>query len=196
MEDWHLVGDPGEPQFQNGWGHAYQNQAATETGVEGGGQWVLFPQEEPGTFKKVFLLPGWHPYPQWFIDYMAVALHGVSTKSSQYSVQFRKDNEGFVYVEGIAGKKGASAARWNLETIFTLPDTHRPAYREFVGEPGWVSTTTYNSLGFPIAHNYYLPGQYLVEPDGRLRMVRPGILAGYEAFYFSFRSKFLVLTPQ
>lgn len=102
--------------------------------------------------------------------------------------QFRKDNEGFVYLHGearyLGDQWGPKTAMWRRPDVFTLPEGYRPEYREYLGAPGWERL-----LDGSTERYYWLPSTAIVETDGR---VRP-LLTGESGMFQSAPNPFTVI---
>ena len=80
--------------------------------------------------------------------------------------RFRKDNEGFVYLYGIAIYGGnAWGGYWSRPRVFVLPEGYRPPIRTYVGSPHY--DVQYDSNG--VDSWYWFPASVIVETDGRVR---------------------------
>ncbi|MDQ3349669.1 MAG: hypothetical protein M3545_17115 [Acidobacteriota bacterium] len=99
-----------------------------------------------------------------------------------YVVQFRKDNEGFVYLVGRAhwfrNRPNLRSRNWSYTfgPIFTLPPGYRPQYRAYIGTQCRWRAFSY-SYTYPSGVEYQdqvsvnVAGDFVVEPDGRVRPI-------------------------
>jgi hypothetical protein len=128
LEDWHVVGAPGEPAYNPDWRSAIV----------------------PAGFAEYADLP-----------------------------QFRKDNEGFVYLTGRAywrrNLPNVHNRNWsyNFGRIFTLPPGYRPQYPAYIGTAcRWGALDyVYPNPPYPVEVSVNVAGDFVVEPDGRVRPI-------------------------
>jgi hypothetical protein len=97
-----------------------------------------------------------------------------------YGLRFRKDNEGFVYLNGRAywnrNRANLRYRNWSYTfgPIVVLPLGYRPQYRAYIGTAcRWraYDFTYPESPDYAVETPVNVAGDFVVEPDGRVRPI-------------------------
>ncbi len=114
-------------------------------------------------------------------------------------LQFRKDNEGFVYLNGRAywnrNRANLRNRNWSYTfgPIFTLPPGYRPQYRAYIGtECRWYAYDFVYRYpnGYETVEEIpvHVAADFLIEPDGRVRPIFVNYNRAYDSVTADFES--------
>ncbi len=112
-------------------------------------------------------------------------------------LRFRKDNEGFVYVNGRAywlrNRPNLRNRNWSYTfgPIFTLPPGYRPQYRAYIGTEcrwGAYDFVYHSGETRPEEVPVNVAADIVVEPDGRVRPIFVNVVTAYDSVTADFES--------
>jgi hypothetical protein len=114
-----------------------------------------------------------------------------------YGLRFRKDNEGFVYLNGRAywrrNRANLRNRNWSYTFggVFALPPGYRPQYRAYIGtECRWYAYDFVYHSGEtrPEEIPVNVAADFVVEPDGRVRPIFVNVNRAYDSVTADFES--------